>query len=112
MLAVENIEVARALRCIREKYADASLQVADIVAATGLSRRPLEIAFKSEVGRTINHEVIRTRIEKTKELLRNTNESIIDIASATGFCRSNHLHRVFRAATGVSPKIFRHHAQA
>jgi LacI family transcriptional regulator len=111
MLAVENIEVARALRCIRENYADANLQISDIVAATGVSRRPLEIAFKNEVGRTINNEIIRTRIAKIKQLLRGTGESITDIASATGFSRTNHLHRVFRAQTGVSPKIYRLRAQ-
>lgn len=107
MLAVENVEVARALRCIKERFADSDLQVADIVAATGLSRRPLEIAFKREVGRTINREILRIRLEKAFHLLRHTKLNVRDIAAAAGFARPNQLHRVFRAQTGLSPKRFR-----
>ena len=107
MQAVENIEVARALSHIREHFADARLQVPDIVAATGISRRPLEIAFKREVGRTINHEITLHRLEKVKHLLKHTTKSIAQIAAATGFLRSNHLHRLFRLQTGISPKKFR-----
>ena len=106
MLAVDNLEVAHALRAIWDRYADANLQVADIVAATRMSRRPLEIAFKREVGRTINHEITRIRIEKVKELLRRSDLSVTGIAAATGFTRPNHLHRVFRADTGISPREF------
>ena len=42
------------------------LQVPEIVAAVGTSRRPLEVAFKNETGRTINQEIVRIRIEKAK----------------------------------------------
>lgn len=107
MQAVENIEVARALRFIRENYSKANLQVADIVASTRISRRPLEVAFKKEVGRTINHEIIRTRIDKAIHLLRHSDECVWRIATETGFQRANHFHRVFRAQTGISPKKFR-----
>ena len=106
MLAVDNLEVAHALRAIWDRYADANLQVADIVAATRMSRRPLEIAFKREVGRTINHEITRIRLDKVKELLRRSDLSVTGIAAATGFTRPNHLHRVFRADTGISPREF------
>lgn len=106
MLAVDNLEVAHALRAIWDRYADATLQVADVVAATRMSRRPLEIAFKREVGRTINHEITRVRLEKVKDLLRHTDRSVREIATTTGFTRPTHLHRVFRADTGISPREF------
>ena len=107
MLAVDNIEVARALRCIKERHSEANLQVSEIVAATSISRRPLEIAFKKEVSRTINNEVTRVRLEKAMHLLQHTVHPVGDVAVASGFAGANQFHRVFRAKTGVSPKQYR-----
>ncbi|MEI8293369.1 MAG: DNA-binding transcriptional regulator [bacterium] len=106
MLAVENVEVARALRHIWENYSDSNLQVSSVVEATRISRRPLEIAFKREVGRTINHEIARIRIDKVKDLLLRTEMSVREITEATGFTRPNHLHRVFKHHAGLSPRDY------
>jgi len=106
MLAVNNIEVARALRYIWDHFCDSGLQVREVVANTKLSRRPLEILFKKEVNRTINQEITRCRLEKVKALLRHSDRSVGDIASICGFARPNHLHRVFREHTGLSPREF------
>ena len=106
ILAVENIEVARALRFIWGNFSNSALQVRDIVAETKLSRRPLEVAFKREIGRTIGQEITRVRLEKVKDLLRHSSLKISGIASACGFSRTNHLHRIFRADSGKSPKQF------
>ena len=107
ILAVDNIEVARALRFIWDHFAAHDLQVAEVVAATKMSRRPLEIAFKREVGHTINHEITRIRLQKVRELLRDTDRNVSDISAATGFTRPNHLHRLFRQHTGESPGSYR-----
>lgn len=107
MLAVENPQVARALRYIWDHFDDPSLQVREIVAATELSRRPLEIAFKREVGHPINHEITRIRLEKVKDQLRHHDKSVNRIARDCGFTRPHHLHRVFRKQTGLSPKGYR-----
>jgi LacI family transcriptional regulator len=110
MVAVENVDVARALLCIRERYTDPGFQIDDIVASTDISRRPLEVAFKAEFGRTIHTEIMRLRIKHAKELMRDTTQSVKQIASATGFSRPNHLHRIFRSHTGMTPKKFRQQA--
>jgi LacI family transcriptional regulator len=106
MLAVTNLQVAHALRYIWDHYTSKLLTVDNIVAATKLSRRPLEIAFRNEIGRTINNEIIRVRLEKVKELLKHTDMTVVKIAEATGFTRPNHLFRTFRKRFGISPKIY------
>ena len=107
MLSVEHLGVARALGYIRQNLKKTILQVPEIVAAVGTSRRPLEVAFKNETGRTINQEIVRIRIEKAKELLASKKATINSIAKETGFLRPNHMNRVFRAHTGESPGSYR-----
>jgi LacI family transcriptional regulator len=106
MLAVTNLQVALALRYIWDHYASKKLTVGKIVAATKLSRRPLEIAFRREIGRTINDEIIRVRLEKVKDMLKHTDTTVVEIAAATGFTRPNHLFRTFRKHFGKSPKTY------
>jgi len=107
ILAVESLQVARALRFIRDHYANALLSVNDVVAATSSSRRQLEKAFRRELKRTINDEVVRVRMNRVKDLLANSEMKVVDIAPACGFSRPNHLFRSFRKLTGLSPKGYR-----
>jgi LacI family transcriptional regulator len=107
MMAVNNLEVAKALRFIHDHYANPLLSVDDIVATTSASRRPLEKAFRIELQRTVNEEVLRVRIEKVKDLIATTKLSVTEISKLTGFTRPNHLFRIFRKQLGMNPKQFR-----
>jgi len=107
ILAVDNLQVARALRFIRDHFANPLLGVDDVVAATNVSRRPLEKAFRRELKRTINDEILRVRLNKVKDLLAHSDMKVVDIAAASGFARSNHLFRTFRKLTSHSPKAYR-----
>ena len=107
VIAIENLQVARALRYIQDHYANHLLGVDSVVAATELSRRPLEIAFREELKRTINEEIVRVRMEKAKNLLSTTNEKVVEIAAVTGFTQPSHPFRTFRKLVGMSPKEYR-----
>ncbi len=105
--AIDNLQVARALRYIQDRYANPLLGVDDIVAATDLSRRPLEIAFRKELKRSLNEEIVRIRMDKVKELLSTTKLTVAKIAAVTGFARPSHLFRTFRKFFSMSPKAYR-----
>ena len=107
ILAVSNLEVAKALRFIHDHYSNPLLGVNGVVAATRLSRRRLEKAFRKELARTLNEELVRTRLECVKDMLAKTNLSITEIACVAGFSRPNHLHRVFRKHVRTSPRKYR-----
>ena len=49
--------------------------------------------------------------ERAMELLRQTNQSIIDISQAVGFRDSAHFSRTFKQARGVSPRDYRRAAK-
>lgn len=107
IVAVDNLQVARALRYIQDHYASPLLEVNGVVAATDLSRRPLEIAFRKEMKRTLNEEIVRLRMERVKKLLTTTDLKVIQVAALTGFSRPSHLFRTFRKLIGLSPKTWR-----
>jgi LacI family transcriptional regulator len=107
IVAIDNLQVARALRYILDHYSNALLGVNDVVAATTLSRRDLEKAFRKELGRTINQEIVRVRIERVKTLLTTTTMKAVEISAQTGFSRTNHFFRSFRQIVGLSPKAYR-----
>ena len=83
-----------------------------MVAATDLSRRPLEKAFRNEMKRSLNEEVVRLRIAQVKKLLTTTRLKVVEVAARTGFSRPSHLFRTFRKLVGMSPKIWRNRQAA
>jgi LacI family transcriptional regulator len=107
ILAVGNLQVARALRCIHDNYSKPLLGVDDIVLATNLSRRALEKAFRHELSRSLNEEVVRVRLEQAKNLLATTELSVGEISTAAGFSQPNHLFRTFRRFLNCSPRVYR-----
>jgi len=107
ILAVENLQVARAVRFIYDQYANPQIGVNNVVAATSHTRRQLERVFQKDLTRTINDEIVRVRMEKVKELLVNSNMKVYDISAACGFTSPGHLFRTFRKFTATSPKKYR-----
>jgi LacI family transcriptional regulator len=107
ILAVNNLQVSRALRFIRDRYTDRLLGVDEVVTATAISRRQLELAFRREMRRTINEDIVSVRLNQVKRLLRTTNQTVSAISAATGFSRPAHLFRTFRKHVAMSPKTYR-----
>jgi len=83
------------------------LGVPEAVAATGLSRRALELRFRAEMGRSIHDEIIRARLLCACQLLTTTADPIRAVATASGFASAPRFHQVFRAHLGVPPSEYR-----
>ncbi len=106
ILATEDREVAQAMRYIHE-HAREPMQVADVVEASGLSRRTLEQRFRKVLGQSILNEITRVRIEQVCLLLTETNLSVAQIASVLRFSNEKHISRPFRQEKGMSPLAYR-----
>lgn len=106
VLAVDDPEVAAAVRFIREHYQEA-IQVRDILDHVALSRRILESRFRRSLGRTPHEEIQRLRIARVQELLRQTDLSVALIARRTGFQHAEYMTVAFRRATGTAPTEYR-----
>lgn len=78
-----------------------------LAAISNMSERNFFRAFKRATGLTPGEYVMRLRLDKARSLLRETSQSIGEIATACGFYDSNHLCRIFRERLAVSPRNFR-----
>ncbi|MCC3357053.1 response regulator transcription factor [Bacillus sp. REN16] len=64
-------------------------------------------AFKKERGMTISHFRNLIRIKEAKDLLTNSNLSLIEITLIVGFKNQQYFTRVFKEAEGVTPKEYK-----
>ena len=73
----------------------------------GISPLYLARAFKVAVGQSPHQYVLMRRIERAKELLRNTDMPIVDVALSAGFSSQSHLSHWMIRHAGVSPAAYR-----
>ena len=106
ILAIEDADVAAALRYIRE-HALEGINVADVVRRVPLSRRVLESRFRKILGRSPHEELTRLKLDRIKELLSETDLSLSEIARRTGFDHDEYMCVFFRNAEGIPPGQFR-----
>lgn len=106
VIAVEDPEVAAALRFIRER-ARQPIGVNDVVEHVVLSRRAMEIRFQRVLGHSIREEIQRVRLVWVKQLLLETVMPVTQIADATGFGSHSYLSRVFHRETGEPLSAYR-----
>lgn len=66
----------------------------------------ISILFTKETGVTFTNYLKKVRIEKAKELLRNTNIKIYEVACRVGYPDQKYFSKVFKEYTGVSAKQF------
>jgi len=106
ILAVNDIELAKALKFIREN-AKNKILVDDIVKITNLSRRSLEKRFRELLQRSVYDEIRRVRVEMIAKLLIETDLPISQITSLFSFTDIEHISRYFKKVKGVSLNEFR-----
>lgn len=105
-LAVRDQALARALSFIRTHAGDL-IQVADVAAQAGTSRRVLERRFTDVLGRTPAEEIRRVHLEQAKKLLQETDLPIPEVADAAGFGSPEYMAYVFRTELNRTPIKYR-----
>lgn len=106
VLAIEDANVARALRFIRE-HACEGIRVKDVLRAVPQSRRVLETRFQKLIGRTPHDEILRVQLDRARSLLAETDLPLALIAERAGFSHAEYLSVVFKKHLGMPPSRFR-----
>ena len=98
--------IAPALRLVQTNYTD-NLTIEDACRETGLSPGNFCTIFKNAVGTGFHTYLNRKRTENAGLLLKQTELSVDEVASLSGFADIKTFYRVFRKETGMSPLNFR-----
>ena len=106
VFAVSDTKVEQALRYMVDHASDA-ISVPMIAHAVNIGRQALERRFKQHVGRTINDELIRLRVEKLKRLLVDSDTPIKMLSAEVGFGTTANMHTMFKRHTGETPVVYR-----
>jgi len=101
--------VSRSLEFMAQNYTR-PIQLGDVVAASGMSRRGFVKAFSRHVGHAPGSFMRQARIEFAKRLLIEQDLPLKAIATIIGFRSENTFCIAFHRAIGMAPKRFQRQA--
>jgi len=90
-----------------EDHLDSEIALEDLAATVHLSAYHFARLFKASTGLPPHQYVIARRIERAKQLLRDDDLSLAQVAARVGFWDQGHFTRHFKRLVGVTPKHFR-----
>lgn len=96
----------------RAENGSAGLDLVSIAQKVGMSRAHFAHAFSNAYGVTFGEFVVRSRIERSKDLLRNTVLSLSQVASQSGWASTSYFHQAFKRRVGTTPNEYRRRHRA
>jgi AraC family transcriptional regulator len=83
------------------------IKLADLAALLDMSQFHFSHLFKQAIGTSPYQYLLQQRVERAKQLLKQSDRSIAEIASECGFNSHSHLSKTFRQSTSMTPKAYR-----
>jgi AraC family transcriptional regulator len=100
--ALQKWRLKRAVEYI-DTHLSAKVSLLDLAAVAGLSRMHFASQFRVATGLRPHEFLLRRRIRRAEELLRDTETSIVEIALTVGFQTQAHFTTVFKRFVGCTP---------
>ena len=98
------VRIAKAF--VDEHYAE-KITLEDLAELVDLNPVYFSVLFKKETDTNFSSYLTSVRMEKAKELLRNSNETIAAIGERVGYKDSRHFSQTFTKTVGVKPALYR-----
>ncbi|PKP80024.1 MAG: AraC family transcriptional regulator [Alphaproteobacteria bacterium HGW-Alphaproteobacteria-2] len=86
-----------------EKAIEEPVSPAALAQAVGMSTRQLERLFRRYLGRSPKRYYMELRLQKARNLLMQTDMSVINVALACGFTSPSHFSKCYRALYATTP---------
>ena len=91
---------------VRDNLAS-EVSVAELAKTVGMSQYYFSKLFKTSTGTTPHQYVMRQRVERAQDLLREGRTALASVATQVGFETQSHFTSVFRHIVGITPKRYR-----
>lgn len=98
--------IRRAVSYILASYRE-SVNLADLLRLTGMSRATFARQFALNVGKSFSSFRNQVRLQAVCQALRDTNEPVGNVAFNHGFNQLSFFNRLFRREFGISPSEYR-----
>lgn len=102
----EQVIVRIAMEYIEKHYQE-EITLEDVAKQVGLSSNYFSRLFKSRTGTNFSDKILSFRMEKAKELLRDTEYNIKDITYMVGYVDPNYFTKLFKKYTGKNASEYR-----
>jgi AraC family transcriptional regulator, L-arginine-responsive activator len=89
---------------LMEANIEEPLSTDEIAQLAGVSRRQLERLFKQYLGSLPSRYYLELRLKRARQLLRDTNHSIVQVGLMCGFSSGSHFSTAFGALFGNTPR--------
>lgn len=103
---IMNTYILRARYFIRQ-FGTQGIKAAQVAEHVGCSRATLDMHFMRTLGKTLHDELLSFRLERSKNLLRETQLSYADVAMQSGFTSLQYMYSVYRREMGCTPVEYR-----
>ena len=96
-----------AVNLINTNYTDPNISMEKVCEGLGISVSYLSLLFKKHKQTTFVKYLTSVRMQKAKELLKLTEDRIVEIAEKCGYSDVYYFSHSFKKNAGVSPKKYR-----
>ncbi|BDF47743.1 helix-turn-helix domain-containing protein [Eisenbergiella sp.] len=103
----KDLDIRDVFRYMEENAGDYNLSLQSAAEQFGMSYSNLSHYFKNSAGMNFSTWLERLRVEKAKEYLENSEDSLEKIAAEVGYSTANGLGRVFKKHCGMTPGEYR-----
>ncbi len=101
-IGVRHPKLARVIE-IMENHIEDPISPADLAEQVEMSTRQLERLFRRYLNRSPKRYYMELRLERARNLLMQTDMSVISVALATGFTSPSHFSKCYRAHYATTP---------
>jgi transcriptional regulator GlxA family with amidase domain len=101
-IGVRHPKLSRVIQ-IMEQTIEEPISPATLARDVGLSTRQLERLFRRYLDRSPKRYYMELRLQKARNLLMQTDMSVINVALACGFASPSHFSKCYRAHYGTTP---------